>query len=119
VNTATTRRGTLGCRAVVGSGRCRWGVAGGVCWCVSRVGWWGKNYSRSPPHGPPLLAVCRVCASEIVVKRRHPIRPVGEQAVFPGITGPVRVIPGDRGIGGDLLATQLVVNRRLAHEATL
>lgn len=44
-------------------------------------------------------------------------RRVGEQAVFAGVIDPLRVIPVGRDIGVDLLATQLVKNRRLTHGA--
>jgi hypothetical protein len=103
-----TRRGTLRCRAVVGE------------YCTFFV-----------PVSTATTGRCRVCAPEIVLihgevnfclwwpERRYPTRPVGEQAALPGITGPVLVSSGGRGIGGDLLATQLVVNRRLVHGATL
>lgn len=69
--------------------------------------------------GEGLLAVRRVWASEIVVIRRHLIWPVGGQAVFPGMTGLVRISPGNRGMGRGLLTTQLVVNQCLAHGARL
>jgi len=86
---------------------------------VSCVGWWGEDCSRFPRHGSPLLAVCRVWASKIVVKRCHPLWPVGERAVFAGMTGPVRIGLGNWGIGGGLLTMQLVVDRRVAHGVTL
>jgi hypothetical protein len=44
-------------------------------------------------------------------------RRVGEQAVFAGVIDPLRVSPGGRDIRVDSLATQLVINRRLAHGA--
>jgi hypothetical protein len=38
--------------------------------------------------------------------------------VFAGVIDPLQVRPGSRDLGVDSLATQLVINRRLAHGAT-
>jgi hypothetical protein len=108
-------------------------AAGGVCRCLSSVGCQGKSCSRSPHRGGPLSVACwltrRVCPREMVLIRgevsswtwwcehRGRNRRVGEQAVFAGVIDPLRVSPGGRDIRVDSLATQLVINRRLAHGA--
>lgn len=43
---------------------------------------------------------------------------VGGQAVFSGVSGSVRVWPTGRDISVDSLATQLIINRCLAHGVT-
>ncbi|MDQ3764415.1 MAG: hypothetical protein M3460_23495 [Actinomycetota bacterium] len=45
-------------------------------------------------------------------------RCVGEQAVFPGALDPLQIRLASRDIGVDPLATQLVIDRYLAHVAT-
>ncbi len=44
--------------------------------------------------------------------------PAGGEAVFPGVIYLLRLGPGGRGIGVDPLATELIIDRRLAHGAT-
>ena len=66
-------------------------------------------------------------------QRRPGTRPPGRKAVLASMTGPLRVSPGNRNIGSqnignlnigngnigvDALATELVVDRRLAHGTT-
>lgn len=97
------------------------------------MGYRGKAGSRSPHRGSSLSVACWltrwVCPHEIVLvpveisfwiwwsEHRGQNRRVGEQAVFARVIDPLRVIPVGRDIGVDLLATQLVKNRRLTHGA--
>jgi hypothetical protein len=125
----TTGRRAVRCRVVT---TCMpRGSAGVVCRCLSRGGCRGKGCSRGPPRGRPLAFACwltrRVCSHGIVLvgvgvsswawwpDYRRRTRPLGAQAVFPGMTDRLRVIPCGRDISVDSLATQLVINRRLAH----
>ncbi|MDT7714349.1 MAG: hypothetical protein QOH09_341 [Pseudonocardiales bacterium] len=63
-----------------------------VCGAVSSWTWWSGHRGRN--------------------------RRGGEQMVFAGVViAPLRVIPGGRDIGDESLATQLLINRRLAHRA--
>lgn len=105
-----------------------------MCRRLPRVGCRGKGCSGSPQHGRPLPVACwltrRVCPHGIVLVHlevspgtwwsEHPrrTRPIGAQAVSPGMIDPLRVVPGGRDISVDSLATNLVINRRLAHGAT-
>lgn len=101
---------------------------------MSRVGFGGKGYVRSPPRGRRLPVGCwqtrRVCPHPAVVvwgkviswswwteyRRRN--RRVGQQAVFAVVVGPLRVRPTGWEISVDSLAAHLIVNRRLPHGAT-
>jgi hypothetical protein len=133
VSTMITCRYALGCVVAAGCGW-RGGAAGDVCRCVSRVGSRGQDCSRSPHRGGPLSVACwlvrRVCPQEMVPVcvevspwawwseyRARNLR-VGEQMVFAGVIDPLRVRPGGWDLGVDSLATQLVIDRRLAHGAT-
>jgi hypothetical protein len=75
------------------------------------------------------LLVHRVCPHDIVPVRakvspwtwcsehRDRNRRAGEM-VFAGVIDPLRVSPGGWDLGVDSFATQLVINRRLAHGVT-
>jgi hypothetical protein len=86
---AITCRCARGCRVVAGRGERR-RTASGVCRCLSRVDCQRKACSRSPHRGCPSSLTCWLTR---------------------------RVRPRGWDIGIDSLTTQLVINRRLSHEA--
>ena len=121
--------GLLGCGGLRASRNCRRGS-----WRLSRVGFGGNGYVRSPPRGRRLPVGCwqtrRVCPHPAVVvwgkviswswwpeyRRRN--RRVGQQAVFAVVIGPLRLCLPGWDISVDSLAAHLIVNRRLPHGAT-
>jgi hypothetical protein len=72
----------------------------------------GQRRDRDRPG--PVRSEISSCPWWSVERRRHTCS-AGREAVFPRVTDPLQVSIGGRDIGVDLLATELVIDRGLAH----